>query len=63
MYYAGLDLHKRYFTLCVLTSAGEVVLDHRRLPADLEPLQSILRDLGGPSDRDRRGHAAVGLAP
>jgi hypothetical protein len=36
MYYAGLDLHKRYFTLCVLTSAGEVVLDHRRLPADLE---------------------------
>jgi transposase len=48
MYYAGLDLHKRYFTLCVLTSAGEVVLDHRRLPADLEPLQSILRELGGP---------------
>ena len=48
MYYAGLDLHKRYFTLCVLTSAGEVGLDHRRLPADLEPLLSILRDLGGP---------------
>jgi transposase len=48
MYYAGLDLHKRYFTLCVLTSTGQVVLDHRRLPADLEPLQSILRDLGGP---------------
>src|SRR5918994_7271901 len=48
MYYAGLDLHKRYFTLCVLTSEGQVVQDHRRLPADLEPLQSILRDLGGP---------------
>jgi transposase len=48
MYYAGLDLHKRYFTLCVLTSEGQVVLDHRRLPADLEPLQSILRELGGP---------------
>ncbi len=48
MYYAGLDLHKRYFTLWVLTSAGEVVLDHRRLPADLEPLASILRELGAP---------------
>jgi transposase len=48
MYYAGLDLHKRYFTLCVLTSEGQVVQDHRRLPADLEPLQTILRDLGGP---------------
>jgi hypothetical protein len=35
MYYAGLDLHKRYFTLCVLTSEGQVVQDHRRLPADL----------------------------
>jgi hypothetical protein len=42
MYYAGLDLHKRYCTLCVLTSAGEVVLDHRRLPADLEPLRRSL---------------------
>jgi transposase len=48
MYYAGLDLHKRYFTRCVLTSEGQVVQDHRRLPADLEPLQTILRDLGGP---------------
>jgi transposase len=48
MYYAGLDLHKRYFTLCVLTSEGQVVQDHRRLPADLEPLQSILRELAAP---------------
>ena len=48
MYYAGLDLHKRYFTLCVLTSEGQVVQDHRRLPADLEPLQSILRELAEP---------------
>ena len=48
MYYAGLDLHKRYFTLCVLTSEGQLVRDHRRLPAELEPLTSILRDLGGP---------------
>jgi hypothetical protein len=48
MYYAGLDLHQRYFTLCVLTSEGQVVVDHHRLPADLEPLRSILRELGGP---------------
>lgn len=48
MYYAGLDLHRKYFTLCVLTSAGEVVCDHRRLPAELEPLTSLLRELGGP---------------
>jgi len=62
MYYAGLDLHTRYFTVCVLTSMGEVVLNHRRLPADLEPLQSILR-ARGPSDGHRRGDLAVGLAP
>ena len=48
MYYAGLDLHRRYFTLCVLTSEGEVVCDHRRLPAELEPLTSLLREVGGP---------------
>jgi transposase len=48
MYYAGLDLHRKYFTLCVLTSEGHVVCDHRRLPAELEPLTTILRDLGGP---------------
>jgi transposase len=48
MYYAGLDLHRRYFTLCVLTSEGQVVCDHRRLPAELEPLSSLLRELGGP---------------
>jgi transposase len=48
MYYAGLDLHKTYFTLCVLTSDGQVVCDHRRLPAEVEPLTTILRDLGGP---------------
>ena len=49
MYYAGLDLHKKYFTLCVLTSEGQVVCDHRRLPAEVEPLTTILRDLGGPA--------------
>ncbi|MBA3317724.1 MAG: hypothetical protein H0T50_06480, partial [Gemmatimonadales bacterium] len=48
MYYAGLDLHRKYFTLCVLTREGQVVCDHRRLPADLEPLTSILREVGGP---------------
>ena len=49
LYYAGLDLHKKYFTLCVLTSEGQVVCDHRRLPAEVEPLTTILRDLGGPA--------------
>ena len=29
-------------------STGQVVQDPRRLPADLEPLQSLLRELGGP---------------
>jgi transposase len=48
MYWAGLHLHRRYFTLCVLTSDGQVVCDHRRLPAELEPLSSLLQDLGGP---------------
>ena len=40
-YYAGLDLHNKYFTLCVLTSEGQVVVEHRRLPAELEPLSSL----------------------
>ena len=48
MDYAGLDLHKRYFTLCIRTSEGEVVVEHRRLPAALEPLTTLLRQLGGP---------------
>jgi transposase len=48
MHYAGLDLHKRYFTLCVLTSDGAIVADHRRLPAALEPLTTVLDALGGP---------------
>lgn len=48
MYYAGIDLHKTYFTLCVLTSEGQVVTEHRRLPAALEPLQSLLLGLGEP---------------
>jgi hypothetical protein len=48
MYFAGLDLHRKDFTLCVLTSEGEVVCDHRRLPAELEPLGSLLLELGGP---------------
>jgi len=48
MDYTGLDLHKRYFTLCILTSEGQVVADHRRLPAALEPLTTILEALDGP---------------
>ena len=48
MLYAGLDLHKRYFTMCVLTSDGRVVTEHRRLPAALEPLTTLLHQLGEP---------------
>lgn len=48
MYYAGLDLHRRSFTLCLLTSDGQVICDPRRLPAEVEPLSAILRELAGP---------------
>ena len=35
-YYAGLDLHKRYFTICVLDSLGQVVREQRRLPPTVD---------------------------
>lgn len=34
MVYAGIDLHKRYLTLCVLDSNGNVLREHRRLGTD-----------------------------
>jgi hypothetical protein len=40
-YFAGLDLHKRYLTLCVLDSSGQVVREPRRLPPTL-----LLAELG-----------------
>ena len=33
-YFAGIDLHKRYLTLCVLDLIGNVVVQHRRLTTD-----------------------------
>jgi transposase len=41
-YYAGLDLHKRYLTLCVLDSAGQVIREQRRLPPTLEAVTAQL---------------------
>lgn len=41
-YFAGLDLHKQYLTLCVLDSAGQVVRAQRRLPPTLEAVTAQL---------------------
>ncbi|MGH7517121.1 MAG: IS110 family transposase [Gemmatimonadales bacterium] len=48
MYYAGLDLHKRCLTLCVLDSAGQVVREQRKLAPTLEAVTALLAGLGGP---------------
>ena len=61
-YYAGLDRHTKDFTLCALTSEGQVVADHRRLPAALEPLTTVRHQLDGRGDGDDRGDVAMGLA-
>lgn len=47
MYYAGLDLHKRYLTLCVLDSAGQLVREQRRLASTLEAVTTALAGLEG----------------
>src|SRR3990167_6548847 len=47
MIWVGLDLHKRYITACALDTAGTVVAEHRRLPADAEALVTWLTRLGG----------------
>jgi transposase len=41
-YFAGLDLHKRYLTLCVVDSSGQVVREQRRLPPTLEAVTAQL---------------------
>lgn len=41
-YYAGLDLHKTYLTLCVLDSGGQVVRQQRRLSPTLEAVAAQL---------------------
>lgn len=46
MYYAGIDIHKRYQTLCVLDSSGKVVMEHRRLST--EGLLAVLDELDRP---------------
>ncbi len=46
MRWVGLDLHKRYITACALDDDGQVVAEHRRLPADAVPLVAWLQALG-----------------
>ena len=41
-YFAGLDLHKRYLTVCVLDSGGQVVREQRRLPPTLAAVTAQL---------------------
>lgn len=48
MYYAGLDLHKRYLTLCVLDKSGQVMREQRKLPPTLEAVTAQLAGLDGP---------------
>jgi hypothetical protein len=45
-YFAGIDLHKRYLTLCVLDPDGNAVVQHRRLTTD--GLFVVLGELDGP---------------
>ena len=45
MRWVGLDLHKRYITACAVDDAGQVVAEHRRLPADVVPLVAWLQAL------------------
>jgi transposase len=48
MTFVGLDLHKRYLTLCALDAAGTVLGELRRLPVALEPLRDVLGGLPQP---------------
>jgi len=45
-YFAGIDLHKRYLTLCVLDPDANVVVQRRRLTTD--GLFPVLAELDGP---------------
>lgn len=44
MYYVGIDLHKRYLTLCVLDGVGEVVAEHPRLRNTREAILEALAE-------------------
>jgi len=46
MRWVGLDLHKHYITACAVDDAGDVVAEHRRLPADVGPLVAWLQAVG-----------------
>jgi transposase len=48
MTFVGLDLHKRYVTVCALDSTGGVVGEVRRMPVSLEALGDFLAVLTGP---------------
>ena len=47
LYYAGLDLHQRYLTWCVLDRAGRVGRDQRKLAPTLEAVTAALAGLEG----------------
>ena len=47
MVWVGLDLHKRYITACAVDDDGQVVAEHRRLPADAPTLVAWLTALSG----------------
>ena len=42
MYYVGIDLHRKYLTVCVLDSDGAVVAEVRRLPTTAEAVLATL---------------------
>lgn len=48
MYYVGIDLHRRYSTVCVLDSAGAVVAESRRVPNEGEVILRLLGRLEKP---------------
>lgn len=48
MTWVGLDLHKRYITVCALDDAGTILAEHRRLPADDTALLAWLGNLPAP---------------
>ena len=44
-YFDGIDLHKRFLTLCVLDPEGNVVVQHRQLTTD--GLLAVLAEVDG----------------
>jgi len=48
MTFIGLDLHKRYLTLCALDDTGGVLAELRRLPVSLAAITEILVTLPTP---------------